>query len=180
VLQSLAQRALLPGGDCTVVPVTLQAKSSHGQNQAAHQVLGELAKGGAYLYTLAGLTQDEIKTIAYCTSAVSDIDREYNYADNYLEACVRGPYELLAQNIIAGDPVDRGAIWERLIRIFRDACVMARMRARSDHRDAAERPRIMAIIAHYGEEAAALLARRDQVAARDADYWINLVATGGF
>ena len=130
VLRDLSIRGALPIGRAQTVSMTLQAKGGHGQNQGAHQVLGELTVGGRHVYSLLGLEQLERRAVIYCTSAVSVIDKTYNQVDGYIEKAGRAGYVNLANRILteaqAGRALPNGIIWSGVIAIFKNALVRAR------------------------------------------------------
>lgn len=130
ILRELSLRGALPDGSALSVPMTLQANKGHGENQCAHQLLGELTVGGRHIYTLLGLTKLERRSIIYCTSAVSDIHKSYNFVDGYIEKNGRDYYTHLANRIImegrAGRALNQTLIWSEVIEIFSKALTHAK------------------------------------------------------
>lgn len=127
VLRDLMIRGALPRGMVAQVPMTVQAPSKPGPDiQAAHQILGELTVGGRHIYSLLGLTQPERRAVVYLTSAVSAIDKKYNFVDNFLERAGRPYYVSLAQSIVDGRLLDQNLIFRNLVSIFRNAALSAK------------------------------------------------------
>ena len=138
VLRDLSIRGALPIGRAQTVAMTLQAKGGHGQNQGAHQILGELTVGGRHIYSLLGLEQLERRAVIYCTSAVSVIDKSYNLVDGYIEKAGRDGYVNLANRILseaqAGRALSNRLIWSGVIVIFKDAFTRARSEIKTSNR----------------------------------------------
>jgi hypothetical protein len=133
VLRDLMIRGALPQGAVTQVPMTVQAPSRAGPDiQAAHQILGELTVGGRHIYSLLGLTQPERRAIVYLTSAVSAIDKKFNFVDNFLERAGRPNYVALAQSIVDGRLLDQGLIFRNTVGVFRAAAQVARAQIPGD------------------------------------------------
>lgn len=83
VLRELRTQSLIAAdAQLKVTPATLQAKRSSAPNQAAHQLLRELMVDNGALYRLDGISPEIKKTLVYCSSATSDINAEFNRADN--------------------------------------------------------------------------------------------------
>ena len=180
IIQRLVQDGRLPVGRFEAAPMSLQAKGSHGHNQAAHQLLGELTIAGQHLYSLPGLTFDEQRALTYCTSAVSDIHKLYNFADNYLETWSRPAFVTLANDILFGRISDRETLWNRIIDIVSISCVNAKSDVDIRHRVVGERDPVKAILEQYRTDALALRGRAHSVAGAGVDHWIREIRTGAF
>jgi hypothetical protein len=186
VLRDLSIRGALPIGRAQHVGMTLQAKGGHGQNQGAHQILGELTVGGRHIYLLLGLNQLERRTVIYCTSAVSVLDKTYNHVDNYIEKAGRDGYINLANRILieaqAGRSLSNRVIWSGVIAIFKNALTRARSEIKASNRSA-ELPlkeRMIRIVDDHIIKIDSFGARQAQFIALSADTHMRRISEGAF
>lgn len=183
MIKHLIATGKLAVGPVERVPMTLQAKGGSNGNQGAHQVLGELTVGGRHLYQLEDLTLAELRTIAYCNSAVSDIPKAYNFVDNLLEAEGREKYKKLASAMVQADPpMPNTQIWDDLMKIFADACSASRgvseINIAAGQRDSF--PIMQGILVAHTSRLLSLNARRDKLTRVGIDKFMLKIETGGF
>jgi hypothetical protein len=187
ILRDLKLRGALPDGPAVSIPMTLQAKGGVTRdNQCAHQVLGELSVGGRNIYTLLGLTQLERRAISYCTSAVSDIHKSYNFVDNFLEHAGRPGYVNLANHILreghAGRALPNLTIFNGVIAIFKNACTQAkpevRRTAKPEYRPLI--PNMLNILDDHLTKIDLMSARSAQTAAHDTNHYMTQINDNAF
>jgi len=133
LIQSLAKRGVFDGETATIATTGMSmqvATASASDQQAAHQVMGELKVNGAPLYGYwgeTGITETERQALTFLTSATSNIHFSYNMVDGMIEKKGRTAFRTLAERLIRpkGHELTPNAIFDDVIAIFRNACTAA-------------------------------------------------------
>lgn len=153
-----------------------QGSPAGRDNQLAHQIIREITIDGKFFYTLPNLEPDEKDALVYCHSVCSDIHKDYNTADGFVEKKARTPYLALAKEIVKNEftmftNIAYPKILDKLFALFEKAC--------QDSLTEQPPQKIADIITQYGKDALVVKAAASQISSKSLDYWVGIIKDGG-